>query len=364
MYLYDMKIHNFPGLFDMQEVLEKLTLLGDPLVVLDEHTDFEIFRSELNLIFKCNDEVKAKRGRPSYDVVHMMKILFVQRLYNLSDEQIEFQINDRLSFRRFLGIPLSNAVPDCKTVWLFREELKKEGDVKKLFDRHLSQLQDKGLIVKEGRLMDATIVTVPIQRNSREENKEIKEGRIPSAFSKAPFKHSQKDTDARWTKKNNISFYGYKNHIKADTNTKLILDYTVTSASVHDSVEAVGLITESDRGAKFHADSAYPTPKVKEQLLKLEMEELINEKGTRSTPLTEEQKACNKEKSTVRSRVEHIFGFMYNSMNDGMFVRVIGMARVKVAIGLNNLVYNICRHSQLKKIELAKAKKEKMTVAM
>ena len=118
-----MKINNFPGLFDMQQVLEKLTLLGDPLVILDKYVDFEVFRSELNAIFKRTDDVKPKPGRPSYDVVHMMKILFVQRLYNLSDEQIEFQINDRLSFRRFLHIPFSIAVPDCKTVWLFREEL-------------------------------------------------------------------------------------------------------------------------------------------------------------------------------------------------------------------------------------------------
>ena len=345
-----MKIHNFPGLFDMQEVLEKLTLLGDPLVILDKYTDFEIFRSELNVIFKRNDEVKAKRGRPAYDVVHMMKILFVQRLYNLSDEQIEFQINDRLSFRRFLNIPLSDAVPDCKTVWLFREELKKDGGAKSLFDRHLSQLQDNGLIVKEGRLMDATIVTMPIQRNSREVNAEIKEGKIPSAFSEAPFKHRQKDTDARWTKKNNTSFYGYKNHIKADTGTKFILDYTVTPANVHDSIEAVGLITEGDRGAVFHADSAYPTPAIKAHLLTLDMQEQINEKGTRSVPLTEEQSACNKKKSSIRSRVEHIFGFMYNSMNDSMFVRSIGLARAKVSIGLSNLVYNICRYAQLTKM--------------
>jgi len=358
-----MKIHNFPGLFDMQEVLEKLTSLGDPLVILNKYADFEIFRSELNVIFKRNDEIKPKRGRPSYDVVHMMKILFVQRLYNLSDEQIEFQINDRLSFRRFLGIPLSNAVPDCKTVWLFREELKEEGDVKKLFDKHLSQLQENGLIVREGRLMDATIVTVPIQRNSREENKEIKEGKIPSGFSKVPFKHSQKDTDARWTMKNNISFYGYKNHIKADTKTKLILGYTVTPANVHDSKEAVGLITGNDSGAAFYADSAYPTPEVKAHLSKLGMEELINEKGTRSVPLTEQQKADNKVKSSVRSRVEHIFGFMYNSMNDGMFVRTIGIARAKVIIGLNNLVYNICRFVQLKKVEVVIAEMKKTSLA-
>lgn len=348
-----MKIHNSPGLFDMHEVLEKLTSLGDPLVLLDKYTDFEIFRSELNIIFKRNDEAKAKRGRPSYDVVHMMKILFVQRLYNLSDEQTEFQINDRLSFRRFLGIPLSDAVPDCKTVWLFREELKKEGDVKRLFDKHLSQLQENGLIVKEGRLMDATIVAIPIQRNSRDVNKEIKEGKIPSSFSKAPFKHSQKDTDARWTKKNNVSYYGYKNHIKADVKTKLVLDYTVTAANVHDSVEAVGLITENDRGAVFYADSAYPTPEVKAHLATLDMKEMINEKGTRSVPLTEQQQANNKTKSTVRSRVEHIFAFMQNSMNDGTFIRTIGIERAKVIIGLNNLVYNICRFVQLKKMSPA-----------
>ena len=119
-----MKIYNRQGLFDEQNVLEKLTKLGDPLVLVSQHIDFTLFKDKL-LKFTGRAEATEKpaKGRPSYDVVTMIKIIFLQRLYNLSDDQVEFQITDRLSFRRFLGIPFSAAVPDCKTVWAFRELL-------------------------------------------------------------------------------------------------------------------------------------------------------------------------------------------------------------------------------------------------
>lgn len=350
-----MKIHNFASLFDVPDVLERLTQLGDPLVLINQHIDFEIFRPVLNEYTGRNDEKKPGKGRPSYDVVFMMKILFVQRLYNLGDDQLEFQINDRLSFRRFLGIPFSDAVPDCKTVWLFRDQLnnKDKDGAKKLFERHLLQLSDQGLIAKEGKITDATIVTVPVQRNNREENKTIKEGKVPKSFKGNKHKLRQKDTDARWTKKNNISYFGYKNHVKSDAKYKIILQYEVTVASEHDSQPAPDLLNEQDRGEPFFADSAYQTPEIKEKLAALKMEDQVVEKGYRNNPLNEEQKKNNKEKSKTRARVEHIFGFMYNSMNNGMFIRSIGKARAKVIVGLNNLVYNICRYVQLKKLKIA-----------
>lgn len=351
-----MKIYNRQGLFDEQNVLEKLTKLGDPLVLVSQHIDFTLFKDKL-LKFTGRAEATAKpaKGRPSYDVVTMIKIIFLQRLYNLSDDQVEFQISDRLSFRRFLGIPFSDAVPDCKTVWTFRELLNKEGEdrSKALFELFLNKLNEDGLLAKEGKMVDATFVSVPIQRNTREENKEIKAGKTPTSFSENKNKLAQKDTDARWTKKNNTSHFGYKNHIKAETKRKFITDYVVTDATPHDSTQACQLLSEADRRQDFYADSAYQTPEIKAKLEALEMQEHITEKGHRNHPLTEGQKQTNRKKSKTRSRVEHIFGYMANNMNDGTFIRTIGKARATVVIGLNNLVYNICRYIQLKKLNYA-----------
>jgi transposase, IS5 family len=351
-----MKISNITGLFDEENVLSKLTKLGDPLVLIEKHINFSLFKENiLQFTGRLADTEKPVKGRPAYDVVTMMKIIFLQRLYNLSDDQAEFQITDRLSFRRFLAIPLSNAVPDCKTVWAFREALNKEGEdrTKQLFELFLNKLNDEGLLAKEGKMMDATIVSVPIQRNSRDENKEIKEGKTPASFSKNKNKLAQKDTDARWTQKNNINYFGYKNHIKAETKRKFITDYKVTDAAPHDSTVACDLLNESDKGQDFYADSAYQTDAIKDKLKALEMKEHIIEKGHRNHPLTAGQKQTNRKKSKTRCRVEHIFGFMETNMNDGTFIRTIGKARATVIIGLNNLVYNICRYVQLKKLKYA-----------
>ena len=103
-----------PSFFDEAERLAKLTKLKDPLEALKQHIQFEIFRPQLEAVF--NKDRRSAAGRKAYDVVLMFKILTLQRLYNLSDEQAEFQINDRQSFQRFLGMHLGSAVPDFSTV--------------------------------------------------------------------------------------------------------------------------------------------------------------------------------------------------------------------------------------------------------
>ena len=145
--------------------------------------------------------------------------------------------------------------------------------------------------------MDATFVSVPIQRNTRGENKKIKEGEIPASFSENKNKLAQKDTDASWTKKNNTNYFGYKNHIKAETKRKFITDYIVTDAAPHDSTQACQLLTEQDRRQDFYADSAYQPPEIKAKLEALAMKEHIIEKGHRNHPLTEGQKQTNRKKS-------------------------------------------------------------------
>lgn len=331
-------------LFDEEFRLEKLTFQNDPLVKLKERIDFELFRPMLEETF--SKEEKGIGGARPYDYVLMFKVLILQRYYNIGDDKMEFAILDRLSFMRFLGLTLSDKVPDAKTIWYFREQITKNNLAEKLFDRFKEELDRKNLIANEGKIVDASFVEVPIQRNSREENKQVKEGIVPDEWKKNPNKLEQKDTDARWTKKNGKSYYGYKDHIKADTKSKLIDTYTVTDASVHDSQETEPLLSEKDKEQPLHADSAYsgePVAKVVEQK---EMINQIHEKGYRNNPLTDPQKENNKVKSKTRARVEHIFGFIENSMNSP-YIQTIGIKRATAVVGLMNLTYNIFRAIQL-----------------
>ena len=289
-----------------------------------------------------------KAGAPPFNRLMLFKALVIQSLYNLSDDQLEYQIIDRASFKRFLGLKKSDKVPDSKTFWLFREQLIEKDVIIGLFKTFNETLDAAGVFANEGKMVDASFVEAPRQRNTREENKHIKEtGTAPGEWKEKPHKLAQKDVDARWTKKNNTVFYGYKNHVKADTKTKLIEESTVTDASVHDLQAVEQLLTEKDEGQPLYADSAYTGEDQETVYKKKKVINKINEKGYRNKPLTEEQKANNKEKSRTRTRVEHLFGFAENSMH-GSIVRTIGIARAKAKIGMINLTYNICRCTQLK----------------
>jgi IS5 family transposase len=342
-----MKNKNPRSLFDEEFRKEKLTRQGDPLVLLNKMIDWEMFRPIITPIFE--KEERGIGGRPPFDYVMMFKVVILQKYYNLSDDQVEFQILDRFSFMRFLELEMSDKVPDSKTVWLFRENLTNAGIIENLFERFKMKLEQLGYIVNEGKMIDASFVEVPRQRNNREENKQIKEGQTPEEWKKEPHKLSQKDIEARWTKKNNETFYGYKNHVKVDTKSKLIDKYEVTPANVHDSQELENLLEERDEGQTLHADSAYTGEDHENAIENVKMKNRVIEKGYKNKPLTDKQKATNKAKSKIRVRVEHVFGFMENSMN-GSFIRSIGALRANANIGLMNLTYNICRSIQLNKM--------------
>lgn len=338
------KVKQAKGFFDESDRLAQLKATKDPLIKLKERIDFELFRPQLEeAMYK---EGKGIGGARPYDYVLMFKILILQRYYNISDDMMEYAILDRLSFMRFLDLTLADKVPDAKTIWHFREQIVQKDIVGKLFDRFKEELQKNHLIANEGKIVDASFVEVPIQRNKREENKQIKEGKIPDEWKANPNKLEQKDVDARWTKKNGKSYYGYKDHVKADEKSKLIDFYTVTDASVHDSQETENLLEEKDKGQGLHADSAYSGQPIKEIVEKYEMKDHIHEKGYKNNPLTEEQKESNHFKSKTRARVEHIFGFIENSMH-GSFIRTIGLKRATAVVGLMNLTYNIFRAIQL-----------------
>ncbi len=132
-------------------------------------------------------------------VVLMFKTLVLSALYNLSDDQIEYQVRDRLSFMRFLDLGLGDRVPDTMTVWLYREALAKAGMVDALFGQFDGYLARQGYVARGGQILDASIVPVPRNRNTRAENTAIKAGEVPGDWADKPAKRSQKDVDARWT---------------------------------------------------------------------------------------------------------------------------------------------------------------------
>jgi len=341
------KRHRDYGFWDQDIRLSKLSQLGDPLEKLGNGVDFEMFREFLES--RLTKEPNGVGGRPPYDYVLMFKIMILQRFYNISDEQVEFQINDRMSFMRFLNLSIADDVPDSRTVWAFREQLTDLELVDELFTMFLNELSKLGLIVNEGKIIDASFVEVPRQRNNKEENKQIKEGEIPERVKANPHVESHKDLDARWTQKNKVNYFGYKNHVKEDAGSKIIVKYKVTDASVHDSNATEYLLDEKDIGEDFYADSAYSGASQEKIISEKEMKNNVCEKGFRNHPLTDEQKANNREKSRVRSRVEHIFGFMEMSMN-GMYINCIGIKRASAIIGLMNLTYNMFRKIQLMSI--------------
>ena len=343
------------GFHDLDKRLEAISAKGDPLEIIEATVPWESFRAEIEAATRPKpEERKSKAGRKPYDAVLMFKVLVLQTLYNLADEQLEYLIRDRLSFMRFLGLGLEDEVPDATTVWLFREALAQAGRIEKLFALFGQHLQAKGYIARGGQIIDASIIAAPRQRNTREENEAIKQGKMPEGWEEKPAKNAQKDKDARWTKKHGKSFYGYKNHIGVDRTHKLIRRYAPTDASVHDSQKLDDVLDKSNTGKDVWADSAYRSAEIEKRLAAKGYKSRVHTRAARNRPLSQRAKAANTTRSRVRARVEHVFGHQHTSMG-GKIVRSIGMARAAAKIGMMNLVYNMQRLVQLERVAAAPA---------
>jgi len=330
------------GMFDTDFRMQDIDKNGDPLVALNKAVDWEIFRPQLQVIRQ--KKRKSTAGRKPFDVVLMFKILILQSLYNLSDDATEFHIQDRLSFMRFLGLGLDSRIPDSKTIWLFREDLAKHGLVKTLFEQFDAYLWEQGFRAEKGQIVDASIIAAPRQRNTRKENRQIKEGDTPEDWPEN--KRRQKDTDARWTKKNGITHYGYKNHISIDAKHKFVRNYDVTDASVHDSQVFEDLLDPLNSSGDVWADSAYRSKEKIDHLESMNYRPHIQRKATRGKALSEWEQQGNRTRARTRARVEHVFGVQAQRAGT-LIVRTIGRVRAKVKIGLRNLSYNLDRYSKL-----------------
>ena len=341
------------GFFDADKRLAALSEKGDPLEAIDRLVPWESFRADIEAVVLTPDELKkSSAGRKPFDAILMFRMLVLQALNNLSDEQVEYQVRDRLSFTRFLGFGIEGGIPDATTLWLFREKLAKAGLIEKLFDRFDQHLAAQGYMARGGQMVDATIVPVPKQRNSRDENEAVKAGQTPEEWEKQPAKLRQKDRDARWTKKHGQSFFGYKNHVNADAKHKLIRCYEVTDAAVHDSQVLDGLLNKGNTSADVFADSAYRSAAIEARLKAGGFRSRIHWRAHRNHPLSEAQAKANRTKSKIRARIEHVFGAQQTTPG-GRIVRTIGIVRARAKIGLQNLAYNIRRLVTLERIAAA-----------
>ncbi|MCL2140890.1 MAG: IS5 family transposase [Dehalococcoidia bacterium] len=344
-------------LFGADTQLEKVTVLGDPLVKIKNCINWEMFRQPIESAIRKDI---SKGGRPPFDVIQMFKITMLQQWYGLSDMALEYQINDRVSFCRFLDLEFGDKVPDGNTIWDFKESLRKDGLDRKLFDSFNAELEKQGIITRKGTIVDATFVTVAKRHTTKADDERLKAGEEPSDLAdknvqrlkEGKIKHvenvtAQIDMDARWTKKGNESYFGFKNHVKCDKDSKVITGFTVSDAAVHDSQEFVGLIDKKDK--EVSADSGYigkdihKEIKVRNPSLKLH----ICARAYRNTPLSEENKAHNRGIARSRARIEHIFGYMTRFMG-GLNSRVHGLERVTRDITAKNMAYNLKRYVHLR----------------
>ena len=344
-----------PGFFDVNDRLAALSAAGDPLERLSAVVDFELFRAVLDAALARSD--RSRGGRSPYDAVLMFKVLVLQALYSLSDDAAEFQVRDRLSFMRFLGLGLSDRAPDAKTIWLFRERLVRAGAMKKLFERFDATLHEAGYLAMGGQIIDATVVAAPRQKLTDEEKVVVRGGGTPSGWSKA--KRRQKDFDAGWTIKRGrakrsdanemqahgveiaVPVFGYKNHAGVDRRHGLIRRWTVTSAAAQDSRPFEGLLDPRNTASKVWADTAYRSRHNEAAMAKRRLTSMIHFRKPKGRPLPAQHARANAARSTVRSAIEHVFAGQKHRMK--LFVRTIGIARARVKIGMANLAYNFTR---------------------
>jgi transposase, IS5 family len=330
------------SLFAAEEREQKLDRKGDLLSMLEKHVSFSALAAEIDRIAPRPSSKQG--GRPPYPTDLMVRVLVLQHLYNLSDEALEYQLLDRLSFQRFCGLRHSSSIPDANTLWVFRERISAAGGADALFDAVQRQLQQHGFIARGGQIVDATLVEAPRQHFRKAEKEKLEQGETPTEWTDA--QRRQKDTEASWTKKHGKSHHGYKLSISADRKYKLIRKRHVSTAKEHDTNHFEGVLDPANTSRDIWADKGYED-KAREQRLQQNGWRLhIQHKAKRGKPQSECQKRRNTRIAKPRARVEHVFGAMLAM--GGKLIRSIGLARAEFNLSIKAAVYNLRRLCSLK----------------
>ncbi len=335
------------SLFAEQEREAKLDKIGDALGKLAEHVDFAALAAEI-------DEAaprpgRERGGRPPFPTEMMVRVLVIQQLYNLSDEQMEFQLLDRLSFQRFVGLRQSSQAPDRTTIWTFKERLIKAGATERIFEAVNRQLDRHGYIARGGQMVDASIVPAPKQALTKDEKAIVQQDAMPADWS--PSKRRQKDVQARWTKKHGKSYFGFKLSSSVDRRHKLIRRVHVSTASEHDTLHFERVLDPSNTSRDVWADKGYVDGEREQRLGEKGWRLHIQRKGQVGKPLSDCQERRNKRIAKTRARVEHVFASL--EQMGGKALRSIGLARATLHLNWKAATYNLRRLCSLKEVGAA-----------
>lgn len=332
------------SLFAAEEREAKLDKMGDILQIMEQHVDFAALAASIDQA--APRPASDKGGRPPFPTNLMVRVLILQQLHGLSDEQMEYQLLDRLSFQRFVGLRHSSQIPDRTTIWTFRERLIAANAHETLFDAVERQLHRHGYIARCGQLVDASIVPAPKQQLKKEEKALINqpEPAMPSDWS--PAKRRQKDIDATWTKKHGKAYFGYKMTVNADKRYKLIRKLKVTTASEHDTLHLEDVLDEFNTSKDLYGDKGYVDGEREARLKTKGYRVNIQRKAQKGKPLSDCQKRRNTRIAKTRARVEHVFAGIEQLGGKGL--RSIGLARATLQLNLKAATYNIRRLCSLK----------------
>ncbi|NPV39490.1 hypothetical protein BREVNS_1416 [Brevinematales bacterium NS] len=289
---------------------------------------------------------KSPKGEKAYPPLIMFKVLILQHLYNLSDEQAEESLRDRLSFLRFCGFHVSDEIPDYTTICRFRNRLLKLDLYQVLFDEFNKQLEEKGLIVKKGTLIDATVI-----KSSRRPKKTVDARILPEDRKEEDQQEGKEnsseirysdDKDARYLKKGNQVFYGYKSHVAVDGQGRFIIGGHMTPANVPDMKEMGKLLKNLKlrEGSFVVADKGYAWAENVKLVRQQGFVNFIMKKAARNRPLTEKEKKQNKAISTLRYRIEQVFGHLKKHMGFER-VRYVGLEKAQIEFQLKAMAYNL-----------------------
>ncbi|OQS25446.1 IS5 family transposase [Chromobacterium haemolyticum] len=329
-------------LFAADHHRQKIDRLGDPLSEIEQHIDFAALAAQIDRV--APRQVSPQGGRPPFPTETMVRILVLKRLYNLSDEQMEYQLLDRMSYQRFCGLSHAVNIPDRTTIWTFENRIGETG-AHVLFDGVSAQLLKQGYIARGGQIIDATLVPAPKQHNSRGEKELLDQGVTPADWK--PAKRRQKDQDASWTKKHGKSYFGYKLSVNVDNKYKLIRKFETDTASTHDSQHFDKVFDTGNTSRDIYADRGYPSEAREAQLAQEGFRNQIQRRGYTNKPLSDCQQRRNQRIAKVRARVEHVFAVI--EQMGGKLVRTIGQARANFALTMMATCYNLKRLVFLRK---------------
>lgn len=298
--------------------------LNQQLSRIDQLVDWCPFEQLLAKIYA------SPTGRPSHPVLLLFKALLLQTWHNLSDYALEETLDDRLSFRRFVSLSASEKAPDHSVFSRFRDELIKHGIHDRLFVELNRQLEERGLIIKKGTLVDATIIEAAPRKPLHKEDGSVGQ--------------SEQDPEAAWTRKKQKSYFGFKAHVNVDQDSELVRQARITPANVSDG-KMLGSILCGDEKWVF-ADKGYADIKNDELLREKRVYNGIMFKASRTRVLTEAQKRCNRILSKLRSPVERVFGTLKRSYRYCR-ARYLGLRKNQLQLTMMCMAYNLRRMEKL-----------------